>query len=185
MLWPGLLPNPIMNLQGFDKAPLSPAVFNKASARANRESFLMSNISPQLPGFNRGIWSELESWISDLSEIHSIIFAVAGPIFSNNLGKIRNAEITIPGYFYTALLRFDNIFDKATAKTIGFLLPHAGATGILKDYAVSINTLETLTGINFFPKLIESTVGLEISFEDHIESQYEVEEWDFHRLIRK
>ena len=45
------------------------------SEQANRESFLMSNMSPQLPSFNRGIWADLESWVREQAEIQTPIEA--------------------------------------------------------------------------------------------------------------
>lgn len=153
---------------GFDKGHLCPAADNNMSEKANRESFLMSNMSPQLPSFNRGIWSELESWVRDQAELHSTIYVVTGPVFLNNLGTIGGNKVTIPGYFYKALLRFDG----TTAKTIGFLLPQVGATGDLENYVVSVNTLETLTGLDFYPELSNS-------IENLVESQYELRKWGF------
>lgn len=146
---------------GFDKGHLSPAADNNMSEQANRESFLMSNMSPQLPSFNRGIWAELESWVREQAEFHSTIYVVTGPVFINNLGTIGTNEVTIPGYFYKVLLRFDG----TTAKTIGFLLPQVGATGNIKDYVVPVNTIETLTGLDFFPELSSSV-------ENKVESQH-------------
>jgi endonuclease G len=157
---------------GFDKGPLCPAADNNMSDQANRESFLMSNMSPQLPGFHRVIWVELESWVRDQAELYNTIYVVTGPVFSNNLGTIGRNKVTIPGYFYKALLRFDDVFDDATAKTIGFLLPHVGATGNIEDYVVPVNAIETLTGLDFFPELSSSV-------EDRVESQYEVKKWGF------
>jgi endonuclease G len=58
---------------GFDKGYLCPAADNNMSEQANRESFLMSNMSPQLPSFNRGIWADLESWVRERAEIHGTI----------------------------------------------------------------------------------------------------------------
>lgn len=121
----------------------------------------MSNMSPQLSGFNRGIWADLESWVRDQAEIYSTIYVVTGPVFVNNLGTIGSNNVTISGYFYKVLLRFDG----TKAKTIAFLLPHVGATGQIKDYVVTVNTIETLTGLDFYPALSNS-------IENRVESQY-------------
>jgi len=153
---------------GFDKGHLSPAADNNMSEQANRESFLMSNMSPQLPSFNRGIWAELESWVRAQAILHNTIYVVTGPVFLNNLGAIGANKVTIPGYFFKTLLRFDG--DKA--KSIGFLLPQVGATGNIEDYVVPVNTLESLTGIDFFPELSNSV-------ENRVESQYELRRWGF------
>ncbi len=138
------------------------------SEQANRESFLMSNMSPQLPSFNRGIWADLESWVRDQAELHNTVYVVTGAVFVNSLGTLGSNEVTIPGYFYKALLRFDG----TKAKTIGFLLPHVGATGRIEDYVVPVNTIETLTGLDFYPELSNSV-------ENRVESQYALRKWGF------
>ena len=153
---------------GFDRGHLSPAADNNLSEEANRESFLMSNMSPQLPSFNRGIWAELESWVRDQAEYNSTIYVVTGPVFINNLGSIGKNNVTIPGSFYKILLRFDG----KKGKSIAFLLPHIGATGEIADYIVPVNAIEALTGLDFFPELPSST-------ENKIESQFELKKWGF------
>ncbi|PCJ28519.1 MAG: DNA/RNA endonuclease [Flavobacteriales bacterium] len=153
---------------GFDKGHLSPAADNNMSEKANRESFLMSNMSPQLPQFNRNIWAKLEDWVRHKATEYKKIYVVTGPVFVNNLGTISNKKITIPGYYYKTILRFDG--DKV--KTIAFLLPHVGAVGELKDYVVPVNTIETLTGIDFYPELSSS-------IENKVESQLETKKWGF------
>ncbi len=153
---------------GFDRGHLCPAADNNMSDQANRESFLMSNMSPQLPSFNRGIWADLEFWVRYQAEIHDTVYVVTGAVFVNSLGTLGSNEVTIPGYFYKALLRFDG----TKAKTIGFLLPHVGATGRIEDYVVPVNTLETLTGLDFYPELSNSV-------ENRVESQYELRKWGF------
>jgi endonuclease G, mitochondrial len=153
---------------GFDRGHLCPAADNNMSEQANRESFLFSNMSPQLPSFNGGIWKKLEIWVREQAVIHSAIYVVTGPVFVNNLGTIGKNEVTIPGYFYKTLLCFEG--DKA--KSIGFLLPQVGTTANIKDYVVPVNTIETLTGLDFYPEL-------DNSIENKVESQREVKKWGF------
>ena len=45
---------------GYDRGHLAPVADMKWSAEAMAESFYMSNMSPQKPEFNRGIWKKLE-----------------------------------------------------------------------------------------------------------------------------
>ena len=151
---------------GFDRGHLSPAADNNISSAANRESFLFSNMSPQLPGFNRGIWAELEEWVRSQAKEHDSIYVVTGPVFINNLGIIGNNKVSIPGYFYKTILRFDG----ASIKTIAFLLPQVGARGDIKDYVVTVNTIETLTGLDFYPSLPSS-------IENRVESQLSRSTW--------
>lgn len=151
---------------GFDKGHLCPARDNNMSDDANRESFLMSNMSPQLHKFNNGIWKEYEKWVREKAEEFDTVYVVTGPVFINNLGRIGANGVTIPGYFYKSLLRFED----GKPKTIAFLVPHVGAVGELKDYVVSINALETLTNLNFYPALHDST-------ENKVESRHSSSQW--------
>lgn len=153
---------------GFDKGHLSPAADNNISEEANRESFLMSNMVPQLPSFNRKIWAEIEDWVRAKATEFDTVYVVTGPVFANNLGRFSENEITIPGYFYKVLLRFDE--DKI--QTIGFLIPHVGAIGKIQDYVVPVNAIETITGIDFFPELDDK-------IENKAESQMELKKWGF------
>lgn len=114
---------------GFDKAHLSPSEDNQLSRENNEESFLMSNISPQLHRFNNGTWKELEIWVRQKTLEFDTIYVVSGPVFIDNLGTIGKDSVTIPGYFYKVILRFKN----HSPKMIAFLIPQINAIGELKD----------------------------------------------------
>ena len=151
---------------GFDKGHLSPSEDNQLSAANNRESFLMSNMSPQLHRFNNGKWKELESWVRDKAMEFDSIYVVSGPVFLNNLGTIGADSVTVPGYFYKIVLRFEN----DSPKIIAFLIPQVAAIGELKDYVVPVNALESITGIDFFPALPDSV-------ENRTESTESLSQW--------
>lgn len=152
---------------GFDRGHLAPSADFYQSSEANRQTFVFSNMSPQSPGFNRGIWADLEEWVRDKAEEYGKIYVITGPVFLNNLGVIGENRVTIPGYFYKVLLRFE---ESGSAKTIGFLLPNIGALGTIKDYVVPVNLLESITGLDFFP-------ALPSNIENRCESQYEPGVW--------
>jgi len=154
---------------GLDLGHLCPAADNNMSLLANEESFYMTNISPQLPTFNRGIWKELEVWVRKQAIKFDTIYVVTGPVFINDLGTVGNNEVTIPGYFYKCVLRID---EDGKAKSIGFLLPHVGAVGSIKNYVLPVNTIETITGLEFYH-------GLGISKENSVESRYSTKNWKF------
>ena len=151
---------------GFDRGHLCPAADNNMSPQANEESFLFSNMSPQLPGFNRELWADLEEWVRDQADDFDTVYVVTGPVFVNNLGTLGHNDVTIPAYFYKTLLRFED----NQVKTIAFLIPQVGAVGDIEDYVVTVNTIETLTGLDFYP-------ALSTSIENRAESQYEPGRW--------
>ena len=149
---------------GFERGHLSPSEDNQMSDDVNEESFLFSNMSPQLKSLNNGIWKKLEKWVRDQALEFDTIYVVTGPVFVNNLGSIGSNEVTIPGYYYKTLLRFTN----NNTKSIAFLIPHVNAIGNIKDYIVTVNTIETFTNLNFYP-----------SIQNKVESQYEPSKWGF------
>ena len=150
---------------GYDRGHLAPAGDMKSSQRAMSESFFMSNMSPQLPSFNRGGWKKLESlvrfWAKD-SEIN----IVTGGILNKSLSKIGSSGVSVPDYFYKI------IFDTYECKMIGFVMPNKKITLELQSYVKTIDEIEELTGIDFF-------YDLEDHLEDELESSVNINTWTF------
>ncbi|GAH82191.1 unnamed protein product, partial [marine sediment metagenome] len=67
---------------GYDRGHLAPAGDMKWSTTAMSESFYMSNMSPQNPGFNRGIWKKLEGQVRTWATDNEEIYIVTGPVLS-------------------------------------------------------------------------------------------------------
>jgi endonuclease G len=153
---------------GFDRGHLSPAADNNMSDQANRESFLLSNMSPQLSSFNSGIWAELEEWVRVQALHYDTVWVVTGPVFHNSLRTIGANKVTVPGYFYKVLLRR----EAGKYYAIGFLMPHFYSIGTLKDFAVKVDLIESLTGLDFFPALPDS-------IENSEESRLSFRRWQF------
>jgi endonuclease G len=133
---------------GYDRGHLCPAADMKLNTVSMTESFYMSNMSPQTPSFNRGIWSKLEDKVRDWALQKNGLYVVTGPLLNKSCGFV-NQKITVPCAYY-------KIIFKQTAKSveaIAFLLPNAGSTQPLKQFVVTIDYLENLTGIDFFASL--------------------------------
>ncbi|MGZ3711242.1 MAG: DNA/RNA non-specific endonuclease, partial [Bdellovibrionota bacterium] len=118
---------------GFDRGHLSPAGDNKWNDDAMNESFLLSNISPQPPKFNRGIWSRLESLVRAWASEGSGLWVTTGPVLGSGLDTIGDSEVTVPKYFYKVLATQDAKSGKASA--IALLLP-SDASDTLASYAM-------------------------------------------------
>ena len=84
---------------GYDRGHLAPAADMKYNSVAMSESFYMSNMSPQNPSFNRGIWKRLESLVRGWGEKFEIYVSTAGVLGSNNLGAIGKNRVTIPSEY--------------------------------------------------------------------------------------
>ena len=136
---------------GYDRGHLAPAADMAFSSEAMRQSFYMSNVSPQVPAFNRGIWRELEEQTRDWSRANKHLYVVTGPILAQRAIKRFGPDkgLAAPRSYFKVLLDLREPEQKAVA----FLLPNAKSNQRLSDYIISIDSLENLTGIDFFPEL--------------------------------
>ena len=159
---------------GFDRGHLAPAGDMKRSYGAMSESFFMSNISPQDPSFNRGIWKKLESKVRDWAIDNKKLYVVTGPVLSDNYSTIGNNKVSIPEYFYKVLIDI----EEPSLKGIGFILPNRRSKESLSSFAVTIDYVEDVTGINFYHYL-------EDDIENKIESELNLRQWDFSKSNSK
>ena len=107
----------------------------KWAQEAMSESFLMSNMSPQDPGFNRGIWKKLEGLIRDWAEDNEEIYVVTGPVLVDDLPTIGVNAVAVPEYYYKVIL--DN--REPEIKGIGFILRNESSKTPLQNFAVTID----------------------------------------------
>jgi endonuclease G len=134
---------------GYDKGHLAPAADMGWSALTMKESFYFSNMSPQLPGFNRGVWKRLEELMRSWAIDNKAIYIVTGPLLSQGLPTIGSNGVSIPNYYYKVILDY----TQPEIHAIGFVLPNASSSASLNTFAVSIDEVEKQTGIDFFPAL--------------------------------
>ena len=153
---------------GYDRGHLAPAGDMKWSSTVMSESFYMSNMSPQKPGFNRGIWKKLEGSVRNWAQDNSEIYVVTGPILTGSNSAIGSNQVTIPNYYYKVILDY----KEPELKGIGFILLHEKSSSLLKSFAVSIDEVERRTGIDFYHSLPDS-------IEEQIESSIDVSKWSF------
>ena len=141
---------------GYDRGHLAPAADFKWSSTAMNESFFMSNMSPQLPGFNRGIWKNLESTVRNWAVENEEIYVITGPILDNPLGSIGKNRVSIPSHYYKVILDY----KEPEIKALGIIIPNRKLENQLKTFVVSVDEIENLTGIDFFPELPDNTEKL-------------------------
>lgn len=153
---------------GYDRGHLAPASDMSYSNETMKESFYYSNISPQNPSFNRGIWKRCEEQVRNWIQDDQPLYIVTGPILTKNLNVIGNNRVSIPKYFYKVVLDY-SIPD---IKSIAFLIPNIRSNEKLSNYAISIDSLESLTNIDFFYKLPDYQ-------EEVIEKNIEIDKWNW------
>ncbi len=152
---------------GYDRGHLCPAGDMGWSEQTMSESFLMSNMSPQLPGFNRGIWKRLETDVREWTKKNDELYIVTAGVLEDSLHTIGINKVAVPRYYYKVILDC----HLPEYKAIAFVLPNQGSKDPVLNFAVSIDSVERLTGINFFPALPDS-------LENYLESHCYLEKWE-------
>ncbi|MFD0964325.1 DNA/RNA non-specific endonuclease [Pseudofulvibacter geojedonensis] len=153
---------------GYDKGHLCPAGDRKFTKQAHDETFLTSNISPQEHQFNSGIWNRLEQKVRYWAKKYNGVFVITGGVLTDNLNTIGNEKVAVPKYFYKVLL--DN--NNGKIKMLAFLVPHQNSNKPLYEFVVSVDRVEQLTGIDFFPQI-------EDEVEEKLESLDSYKGWSF------
>jgi endonuclease G len=134
---------------GYDRGHLAPARAMSYNRTSMSESFYLSNISPQNPSFNRGIWKSLEGKVEYWSSFRDSIYVVSGPILDHPIGSIGENKITVPRAYYKTLISFKNM----KMKGIAFIIPNEKSKKSIYSYATSIDEVEKMTGIDFYYKM--------------------------------
>jgi endonuclease G len=93
-------------------------------------------------------------------------WAVTGGVLTDNLKTIGKEEVSVPNYFYKVLLSKDG------TKMIGFLVPHKNSNKPLYEFVVSVDEIEKMTGIDFYPNLPDE-------IENQMESKSDYKDWSF------
>jgi len=138
---------------GYDRGHIIPAEDMDFNEEAMQESFYMSNISPQLPGFNRGIWKKLENTVRKNAARKGDLIIITGSIFTDGeLTEINNG-VAVPSHFFKVLLHEED--NKKSA--IAFVLPHAESQSSLSEFVMTVSEAEKKCGINFFQNYKDNT----------------------------
>ena len=153
---------------GYDRGHLCPAGDRRFTKEAHDETFLTSNISPQEHQFNSGVWNRLEQKVRYWARKNDGVFVVTGGVLNNNLRTIGSENVAVPNQFYKVIL------DRTNGKTkvLAFLVDHKDSDLPLYKFVVSVDKVESLTGIDFFPQLDDD-------IENQLEASSSYKNWSF------
>ena len=153
---------------GMDRGHMCPAGDNRWHWRAMRESFYMTNICPQNHNLNRGDWKELEEDCRRWAEKEGRIYIVCGPILYKGKHRTIGKEhrVVVPDAFFKVVL----CTESNPPKAIGFIYKNTSGNNPLDSYVNSVDQVERITGIDFFPALPDDV-------ENKVEATADVQDW--------
>lgn len=154
---------------GYSRGHMAPAADMKWSEKAMSDCFTMANICPQLQSLNGGAWGDLEERCRLWAQRDSCIIIIAGPVLTDPQPDefIGETEVAVPHSFFKILLApYAN-----PPRGIGFIMSNGRVYGGIQSSVVTIDSIENLTGYNFFPSLPDS-------IQNQIESQSTFHKWN-------
>lgn len=128
-------------------------------------------MSPQVPSFNRGGWKKLESYVRNWASGEETLHVVTGALFSDGMTTIGANKVAVPKHFYKA------IYSPQRAQMIAFVMPNESIDKDIKDYAISVDSLEAVAKIDFFHSMSDSV-------EHALESSFDLSAWTFEQFKR-
>ncbi len=139
---------------GFDRGHLAAAGNYKHDQELNNESFYLSNMAPQVPGFNQQIWRELEELSREyVDEFDTGIYVITGGFLEDHreLRSIGANKVVVPSHFYKILVR--ESYGEHTS--LAFVLENRKHRRPFHfaAFLVSIDSIEARTGQDFFPRM--------------------------------
>ncbi|KAJ1917315.1 nuclease [Mycoemilia scoparia] len=150
---------------GYDRGHMVPAADAKVSQEAMNETFLLSNMAPQVGrGFNRDYWAHFEEFIRRLTDSFEDVYCITGPLYLPQQDPTNKKwytkyevignppNIAVPTHFYKVVLVKRK--SESSVAIGGFVLPNAQIDNAkpLTDFSVPIEHIEKAAGLNFFDK---------------------------------
>ena len=152
---------------GWTKGHMAPAADFMWDDDAMAETFYLLNICPQREELNNKDWQYLEKKVRHWAEEYDKVWVVSGPIIGENrYGTIGDDHVVVPDAFFKAVLTHDGVRYHA----IAFVMGNDAERYYLANCALSIDELEALTGLDFFPALSDDV-------EDRVEAGYTLSPW--------
>ena len=151
---------------GWSRGHMCPAGDNKWDSVAMAESFSLINVCPQNASLNSGLWNSIETDCRNWAKRFQDIYIVCGPVFYRQDHEVIGAnKVYVPEAFFKVVLCLNG-----TPKGMGFVVKNTAGTKKRDLYFNSIDQVERITGIDFFPSLPDD-------IEVEIESKLDLDQW--------
>ncbi|MBR4817916.1 MAG: DNA/RNA non-specific endonuclease [Bacteroidales bacterium] len=135
---------------------------------AMNDTFYLTNICPQDEELNKGDWNYLEKQVRRWARDYGKVWVVSGPIVgTNRYGIIGDRGVTVPDSFFKAVLAE----NRGKYHAIAFVMDNDDKRYWLDDCAMTVDELEDITGLDFFPMLPDEV-------EKNVESKITLSFWD-------
>ena len=151
---------------GWTRGHMCPAADNKWDSIAMRESSFLTNICPQHTSLNTGLWNRIEQDCRKWAKKYGDLYIVCGPVLLNQEHEtIGMSKVVVPEAFFKVILRMN-----PQPAAIGFIVRNNEGKKKRDQYVNTIDEVERITGIDFFPALPDD-------IEDEVEAKADINNW--------
>ena len=151
----------------WSRGHMAPAGDFKWNEQSMWDTFSFTNICPQDRVMNDGAWQTLEKHVRRMARKYGSVYVVSGPLTSNEPQRIGNNGVVVPYAFFKVLLTQKG----ESYHSIGFVMQNTPQPQTLGESVVSVNEVERLSGLDFFP-------GLDNSIEEQVENDIDWGYWN-------
>lgn len=157
---------------GFDRGHMCPSADRTVTVTANSATFLMTNMIPQLPANNQGVWANLESYSRTLVSQGNELYIISGGQGLQYF--IANGHVAVPAQTWKVIIVLpvgSNDVSRVTTstRTIAVVMPNSGSIGSdWRAYRVSVDQVEAITGFDFFSNV---SSGIQAVIEGQVDNQ--------------
>ncbi len=152
---------------GYDRGHLFPAG-SAWTTSIMEQSFYYTNMSPQIPEFNRGVWKKIEETVRKWALAYDTVYVVTGCVLHAGLPYIGNS-VSVPEYFYKLVLVYKQ--DRKQA-IVFYIRNEKSETTSFHSYLIPVNGLEEKLGMDF-------CIALPDAIEEEIEQSFNYKDWLF------
>lgn len=154
---------------GYDKGHMVPCEDMSFDSGAMSETFYYSNCVPQTSKLNRGQWKNLEQLTRNWAIDNGAVEVFSGVVPGKSLPPLGASKIMVPANCYKIVLDY----SEPGVKAIAFVMPNQDkALDDVQQYACTIDHVESLTGIDFFPELPDEV-------EKSVEASFDLKAWNW------
>ena len=153
---------------GYDRGHMCPAGDMEWSSSAMKECHYMTNICPQAPKLNQIYWERLESACRRWANYYGAIYIICGPVYNKGVDNTIGTKhvIAVPDGFFKVVITL----AEGEEKGIGFYYTNNDARQTMQSAAMTIDTVEELTGYDFFSALPDD-------IENAVEASSDIKIW--------
>jgi len=157
---------------GFDRGHMCPSADRTITVTANSATFLMTNMIPQLPANNQGVWANLESYSRTLVSQGNELYIISGG--QGLRFFIANGHVAVPAQTWKVIIVLpvgSNDVSRVTTstRTIAVVIPNSGTINSdWRTYRVSVDQIEAITGFVFFSNV---SSGIQAVIEGRVDNQ--------------